>query len=149
MTSFEMHEKLQTISHVAGKAIHEYVDDGGATDDAIAECIASGAIDTIMPELQGLVHTRIALEASHAFSIQQPEKPVPLERVRLYAHLGAVSIRTIISTWEGGDTQLTLEDFDLHLVLVPRYIEPEPDKIAEGYELYVPLKGIEFFEPAE
>jgi|GEM_PF-1849307 len=149
MTSFEMHEKLQTISRVAGKAIHEYVDDGGAADDVIAECIASGTIDTIMPELRGLVHTRIALEASHAFSIRQPEKPVPLEDVRLYAHLGAVSIRTIISTWESSNSHLTVEDFDLHLVLVPRYIQPEPDTIAKGYELYVPLNGIEFFEPAE
>lgn len=142
------HERLKIISEVVREELGQHESRGGKYYDEQAGKIAARAIHTCMPELAMMQQTRLIVEAENGLLLVDDDESVSQSDIHVEAKLERVSIQVAKSVIPGFDAPVEYSDYDLYAVLVPRYIDPNPQDIVFGQELYVPFSGIERFESA-
>ncbi len=141
------HEKLKIISEIVREELYRHESMGGKYYDEHAGQIAARAIHTCMPELTKMQHTRLIVEAEHGVLLETDDV-TSHKGVRVEAQLQRVAIQQLVILENIDGLPIDFSGYDLCAVLVPRYVDPDPQDIVFGQELYLPFSSIGRFESA-
>lgn len=141
------HEKLQAISEIVADGFDRLErDDVSYYDNRVAD-LALQAILVCMPELVRMYSEVMTIEAMQGVSIGDDD--MSFDGLRVSSIFRRVSIQQLIESATIEDVSLQTSKIDLCAVMTPVYIDPDPQDIVFGKELYVPFASITEFETSK
>ena len=141
------HEKLQVISEIVADGFERLERDGVPYYDDLVFELAQQAIQTCMPELLRLSGEMMTIGGMQGVSIG--EDSLTLDGLRVSSIFKRVSIQQLLESATMEDVTLQTSTLDLCVVMTPAYIDPDPQDIVFGKELYVPFSSVTEFEMSE
>ena len=142
------HEKLQVISEVIADGFERLEREGVPYYDDRVFDLAQQAIQTFMPELVRLSGEVMTIEAQQGVSIGDGDS-MSFDGVRVRSIFKRVIIQQLLESAILEDVSLQTSTLDLCVVMTPAYIDPDPQDIVFGRELYVPFSSVTEFESSE
>ena len=111
--------------------------------------IARNAIEKFMPELVALTDERVRVGSELGICLSPDGRSQSAHSgIGVLATFRAIKIKSSIETLETSDGAVTLTNYDLYALLIPKFADPDPvDIISEG-KIFVPFGQIEAFEAA-
>lgn len=142
------HEKLQVISEIIADGYGKLEQDGVPYYDDRVFGLAQQAIRDCMPELVRMSGEVMTIEASRGVSLEDTDSR-SFNGLHVSGTFERASIQQLIEAAMFEEASLDMSTLDLCAVITPRYVDPDPQDIIFGKELYVPFSSITAFEPAE
>lgn len=100
-----------------------------------------------MPELGSLQKSQLVVDASRAIVLGD-DLAESYEGVHVQATLTRISLQELVSTVPKTEPPLTYTSFDLCAVFEPRYIDPDPQELVFGQEVFIPFRDVTRFDIA-
>ncbi len=131
-------DQLHRISDIVSDEIERHIAQGGQYYDETASVIAARAIRDYMPQLATFQGNQVTVESQMAL-LAEGASYQRLSGARTKAVLSRVCIQQVIESTGEGDSEVVLSRHDLFMTLTPQFVDPDPDIIVFGNELYVPF----------
>jgi hypothetical protein len=143
------HEKLQVISEIVADGFDRLERDGVPYYDDQVFNLARQAIETCMPELLRMSGEVMTIEAMQGISLLDSDNSTPFDGLHVRSVFKRVSIQQLLESATLDDVSLQTSTLDLCVVMTPAYVDPDPQDIVFGKELYVPFSFVTEFEMSE